>query len=221
MAMTAVVAWTARAAGAAFESRTGRTAATIGTATTTIRTATATPIAISSATLRALETGAWIAADTSGITREIFARRGRAADTRRAGFAREKNDVVFDYCGFRYGLSRGGPHNLCFGVFEHDVFGVTEGDDVLGAFVGGVSFEFGAIGGTACFDFGGFFFGEFRLGSGLIFRGVEFGFLLPLFFFGFFFLFFGEFGFSGGANFLGLVFFEFGAAGESIGFGVL
>jgi len=79
-AVTAIVPGTARAAGTAFESRAARAAAVltticaaIGTATTTVWTATAP--AVPSTTLRALETGAWIAADAGGITREIFARR--------------------------------------------------------------------------------------------------------------------------------------------------
>lgn len=106
-------------------------------------------------------------------------------------------------------------------MFENNGLGITESDSVLGAFVGGVGFKFGAIGGAASLDFGGLFLGKFGLGSGLIFRGVEFGFLLALFFFGFFFLLLGEIGFGGGANFLGFFFVEFGATCESIGFGVI
>lgn len=229
MAVTTIMARAAGTAGTAFESRATRTSAVwtavataIRTATTTIRASTATTIAISSATLRALETGAGIAAaDTGGIAWKIFPRNWCARDTRGAGFSGEQNDVVFDDCSFADRFASGGFDDFCFGVFEHDVFGVTEGYDMLGALVCGVGFEFGAIGGTARFNFGGFFFGEFGLGSGLIFRGVEFGLLLPLFFFGFFFLFLGEFGFAGGANFLGLVFVEFGATCESIGFRVI
>lgn len=74
-AVTAIVPGTARAAGTAFESRAARAAAVwaaIWTATTTVWAATA--AAVASTTLRALETGAWIAADAGGITREIFAR---------------------------------------------------------------------------------------------------------------------------------------------------
>ena len=78
-AVTAIVPGTARAAGTAFESRAARApavlttiCAAIGTATTTVWAATA--AAVASTTLRALETGAWIAADAGGITREIFAR---------------------------------------------------------------------------------------------------------------------------------------------------
>lgn len=106
-------------------------------------------------------------------------------------------------------------------MFENNGLGITESDSVLGAFVGGVGFKFGAIGGASSLDFGGFFLGEFGLGSGLILRSVEFRFFLPLFLLGVFFLFFREFGFRSGVNFLWFVFLEFGAAGMSIGFRVI
>lgn len=108
-----------------------------------------------------------------------------------------------------------------FGVLENDVFGVAKGDNVFGALVGSVGFKLSAIGGPACFDFGGFFFGEFRLRGSLIFRGVEFCTFLALFFLGFFFLLLGEFGFGGGLHILGFVFVKFGAASQGIGVGVV
>jgi hypothetical protein len=90
---------------------------------------------------------------------------------------------------------------------------------VFGAFVGGVGFEFGAIRGAMLFHFFGFILGEFRLGGGLIFRGVEMSFFLTFFFLRFFVL--GKLGFARGVNFCGIVFLEFGATSEGIGFGVI
>jgi len=90
---------------------------------------------------------------------------------------------------------------------------------VFGAFVRGVGFEFGAIGGAMFLDFLGFFLGEFGFRGGLVFGGVEVRFFLAVLFFGFFV--FGKFGFAGGVNFLSVVLFEFGAANEGIGFGVV
>src|SRR5580692_8923251 len=81
MAMTTIVARTTGTAGTAFESRTARAAAVWTTVTTAVGTAStavwaATAAAITASTLRALETGARIAAaNASGITREVFARR--------------------------------------------------------------------------------------------------------------------------------------------------
>jgi hypothetical protein len=89
---------------------------------------------------------------------------------------------------------------------------------VFGAFVRGVGFEFGAVGGAVFLDFLGFFLGEFRFRSGLIFGGVEVSFFLTVFLFGFFF---GKFGFASGVNFLSVVLFEIGAPGQSVGFGVI
>jgi hypothetical protein len=90
---------------------------------------------------------------------------------------------------------------------------------VFGAFVGGVGFEFGAIRGAMLFHFFGFILGEFRLGGGLIFRGVEMSFFLTFFFFRFFVL--GKFRFARGVDFFGFVFLEFGATSEGIDFGVI
>ena len=101
-----------------------------------------------------------------------------------------------------------------FGWFVHDVLGITEGSGVLGAFVSGVGFEFGAIRGAMLFHFFCFVLGEFRLGGGLIFRGVEVSFFLTFFFFRFFVL--GKFRFAGGVNFFGFLFLEFGATSEGI-----
>jgi hypothetical protein len=108
MAMTAIVPGTSGTAGTAFESRATWTAtvrATIPTAVGASATAVwaATAAAIASTALRALKTGARIAANAGGIAREIFARSGGSADTLRARFAGEKNDVIFDD-----GRSRGG-----------------------------------------------------------------------------------------------------------------
>ena len=108
---------------------------------------------------------------------------------------------------------------LC-GVLGHAVLGITEGGSVFGAFVRGVGCEFGAIGGAMLFDFFGFILGEFGFRGSLIFRSVEVSFFLALLFFGIFIV--CEFGFSGGVSFLGfVVFFEFGAPGQSIGLGVI
>jgi len=75
---------------------------------------------------------------------------------------------------------------------------------VFGAFVGGVGFEFGAIRGAMLFHFFGFILGEFTLGGGLVFRGVEVSFFLTFFFFRFFVL--GKFRFARGVNFFGFLF---------------
>lgn len=123
-----------------------------------------------------------------------------------------------------------GRDHFCFGVFVFDVFalgvfvydvlGITEGGSVFGAFVRGVGCEFGAIGGAMLFDFFGFSFGEFGFRGNLIFGGVEMGFFLAFFLFGFFVV--REFGFAGGVNFLDFViFFKFGAADEGIGLDVI
>jgi hypothetical protein len=90
---------------------------------------------------------------------------------------------------------------------------------VFGAFVRGVGFEFGAVGGAVFLDFLGFFLGEFGFRGGLVFGGVEVRFFLAVLFLGFFVI--GKFGFAGGVNFLGVVLFEFAAPGQSVGFGVI
>jgi hypothetical protein len=255
MAMTTIVAWAAGTVGATFESRTGRTASTIttaiGAATTAVWTATAAAVSITAATLRALETGARIAAaDACRIAREVFAWSGGSADARGASFTWEQDDVVFDdgrSCGNFSGVRF---DHFCFGVFVfgvlmltvlaiamldvfvvgvfvirvfcmfvNDVLGIAQSGGVFGAFVRGVGFEFGAIGGAMFLDFLGFFLGEFGFRGGLVFGGVEVRFFLAVLFFGFFV--FGKFGFAGGVNFLSVVLFEFGAANEGIGFGVV
>jgi hypothetical protein len=100
MTMTTIVARATGTARTAFESRTAAgTSATIttaiGTASTAVRAAAAAPVA--STALRALETGARIAAaDSGGITRKVFARCGSATDARGPGFARKQDHVIFD-----------------------------------------------------------------------------------------------------------------------------
>lgn len=108
-----------------------------------------------------------------------------------------------------------------FRVFVHDMFGIAQGGGVFGAFVRGVCFEFGAVGGAVLFDFLGFFLREFGFRGGLVFSGVEVRFFLALFLFGFFV--FGQPGFTGDVDFLdfGFVFFEFSATDESVGFGFI
>jgi hypothetical protein len=113
MAMTTIMARATWTAGTAFESRAARAAAaimasTIGTASTAVWPATA--AAITSTTLRALETRAGITtADAGGVARKIFARCRGAADARGTSFAGKKNDVFFDdggsgggFCGLRF-----------------------------------------------------------------------------------------------------------------------
>ena len=230
--MTAIVPWTARTAGTAFESRTGRTTTAITSAIRTSATAVwaATAAAIASAALWALETSAGIAADAGGITRKIFARSCGAADARCASLTGKQNDIIFDDRGFRGGFSSVRFNHFCFGVFVfgllafsvvmHGVLGMTEGCGVFGTFVCGVGFEFGAIGGPVLFDFLGFILGEFALRGSLIFGGVLVCFFLAFVFLGFFVL--GKFGFASGVNFLDFViFFEFGATDKGIGLDVI
>jgi hypothetical protein len=100
-AMTAIMPGTAGTARTAFESRTARAPAVwttictaIGTATTAVWSTTA--AAITPSALRALKTGAGIAADTGGITREIFARSRSAADARGASLTRKQDDIFLD-----------------------------------------------------------------------------------------------------------------------------
>jgi hypothetical protein len=74
--------------------------------TATIASSAATPVAfttVASATLRALETGARIAADAGGVSREIFAR--SAAYARSPSFAGKKDNVIFDHGSFGDGLA--------------------------------------------------------------------------------------------------------------------
>jgi hypothetical protein len=183
--------------------------------------------------LRALETRAGIAADTGGITREIFARSSGAADARGARLTGKQDDIFFDDDGLRsdlacvrfdhfwlgvfvFGMLVLGM--LVFSVFVHDMLWITESGSVFGAFVRSVGFEFGAIRGAVFFDFFGFVLGEFGFRGGLIFGGVQVRFFLAFFLFGFFFR---EFSFASGVNFLGLILFEFGATREGIDFGVI
>jgi hypothetical protein len=104
-----------------------------------------------------------------------------------------------------------------FGWFVHDVLGITEGSGVLGAFVSGVGFEFGAIRGAMLFDFLGVILGEFGLG-GLVFGGVQVSFFLAFLLLGFLIR---QFGFRRGVNLLGFVLFEFSATDEGIRFGLI
>ena len=105
-----------------------------------------------------------------------------------------------------------------FGWFVHDVLGITEGSGVLGAFVSGVSFEFGAIRGAMLFDFLGVILGEFGLGGRLLFSGVQVSCFLAFLLLGFLIR---QFSFCGGVNFLGFVLFEFSATDEGIRLGLI
>jgi hypothetical protein len=89
---------------------------------------------------------------------------------------------------------------------------------VFGAFMRGIGFEFGTVGGAMFLDFLGLFLGEFGFRGSLVFGGVEVRFLAVLFF-GFFVL--GKLGFADGVNVLSVVLFEFGATCHGIGFGVI
>lgn len=218
-AVTTIVTRATWAARTAFESRAGWTAAVWAAIWATIGPATTTTIA--PAALRPLETSAWIAADARGIAGKIFARSGGPANTRGASLAGKQNDVVLENRGFRDRLANGSFDHFRFGMIGDNVLGITECHGVLGAFVGGVGFEFGPIGGAASIDFRGVFLGKFGLSGSLVFGSVELCFLLALFFLGFFFLLLGESGFRSDLSLLGLVLVEFGATGESIGFGVI
>ena len=125
-----------------------------------------------SAPLRALETGARIAAaDTGGIAWEIFARSRGATDSRSARLTGKQNDIFlddswsrgnfacvgFDY--FRFGVFMLGVPVLSMFMFVLDMFvfrvfsmfdmvGMTQSSSMLGAFVSSVSLEFGAIRGA-------------------------------------------------------------------------
>jgi hypothetical protein len=229
-AMTAIMPRTAGTARTAFESRAGRTTATITTAIGTAATAvwTTTTSAVTPSALRTLKTGAGIAADAGGITREIFARSRGAADARGASLTGKQDDIFFDDDGFRSHLAcvrfdcfRLGVFvlgMLVFSMFVHNMLGITKSGSVFGAFMRGVGFEFGAIRRAMLFDFLGFIFGKFGLRGSLVFGGVQVRFFLAFFLLGFFFR---EFGFASGVNFFGLVLFEFGATREGIDFGVV
>jgi hypothetical protein len=144
-AMTAIVARTTGTARTAFESRTAGAPAVwttiwsaIGTATTTVWTTTA--AAIASSALRTLKTGAGIAADTGGITREVFARSRSAANARGASLTGKQDHIFFDNDGFRSDLAGVRFDYFWLGVFlfgmlvfamlvlrvfVHRVFGIT------------------------------------------------------------------------------------------------
>lgn len=106
-----------------------------------------------------------------------------------------------------------------FRMFVDGMPGIAEGGSVLGTFVCGIGFEFGAIRGATLFDFLGFLLGEFGFRGGLVFGGVEMRLFLAFFFFGLFVL--GKFRFAGDVNSLRFVLFKFGTAGQSIGLGVI
>jgi hypothetical protein len=175
--ITTVRPWAARAA---FETRTtagtsaaiGATAAAVGASTAAIG-ASATAIAAtvaSTATEGPLKARARIAADTSGVPREIFARSRWTANARRASFARQEDHVIFvGRHSFRDGFTRGRSDQflvgvLCLEVFVVDMFVLmlTVSGMMFGMFLGHVRGEFRPVGSAAGFDFRGFFFGEFR-----------------------------------------------------------
>lgn len=236
--MTSIMPGTTGTARTAFESRTGRTSAVWTTIWAAIGTATAAvwaaaTAAIASSALRTLKAGAGIAADTGGITREIFARSSGTANARGARLTWKQDDIFFDDDGLRCDLACVSFDHFWLGVFVfgvfvlgmlvfsvlvHDMLGITESGSVFGAFVSGVGFEFGSIRGAVLFYFFGFILGEFGLRGGLVFGGVQMRFFLAFFLFGFFFR---EFSFASSVNFLGFVLFEFGATCEGIDFGVI
>src|SRR5258708_5271746 len=183
--ITTVRPW---AAGAAFETRTtagtsaaiGATAAAVGASTAAIR-ASATAIAAtvaSTAREGPLEARARIAADTSGVPREIFARSRWTTNARRASFARQEDHVIFDdRCAFNDGFASGSGDRFFFSMFLSRVFilnmfmvdmfvlvvlMLTVSGMMLGMFLGHVRGEFRPVGSAAGFDFRGFFFREFR-----------------------------------------------------------
>jgi hypothetical protein len=215
----------ATGAGAPFEPRAtsdGATAA-VGASATTVRAAStirastsAIAAAVASAAAeRALEARTRIATNPRGVAREIFKGSRRTTDARSASLAREKDYILFDdRCASDGGFTSGSGNYYFFGmlgigVFVLDVlvfvmlmlmfvqfvrakFGV-----VFSMRLGYVGGEFGAVDGAPGFDFGGFFFGEFR-DSG---DGCFFGLLSTIVcvFFRFFFI-------------------EFGAADDGIGY---
>ncbi len=166
--------------------------------------------AIASATAAAegaLETLARIAADARGVARKFFARSGCAADAARgAGFSGQQDDVVFgDGRDGGGGDQRIGGNISGDGAFGHFLavgafvmlgarrglrcmfrFVNAESGMMLGAFVSGVGFGFGAIGGAAFFHFGVLFVGKlgnFAWKIRIRRRGLRFGFFLVFFVF--------------------------------------
>src|SRR6266478_3560790 len=172
--ITTVRPW---AAGAPFETRTtAGTSAAIGATATAVGASTA--AIASTATEGPLKARARIAADTSGVPREIFARSRWTANARRASFARQEDHVIFDdRCAFNDGFANGSGDQFFFSmflsggfilnVFMVDMFVLvvlmlTVSGMTFGMFLGHVRGEFRPVGSAAGFDFRGFFFGEFR-----------------------------------------------------------
>jgi hypothetical protein len=218
--ITTILPW---ASGAAFETRsTAGASAAIGTSTAAVRTATsairAAATAVASAVAPAaaewpLEAGTRIAADARGVTREIFKRSRRAANSGRARFTGEENHVFFDgRSAFGDGFAGGCRDHLRFSlfvlgvigigvcllaVFVLDMFKLAVCGVVFGVFLRHVGGKFRAVGRASSFDFLDFFLGEFRnFGN---YRGFRFFRLFFRLFFRFFFV-------------------EFGAADDGIGF---
>src|SRR5258708_31276333 len=70
-----------------------------------------------------LEPRARIAADASGVTREIFARSRWTANARSASFAGQEDHVIFnDRCAFNGGFARGSGDQFFFLMFLSSVF---------------------------------------------------------------------------------------------------
>jgi hypothetical protein len=186
------------ASGAAFETRsTAGASAAIGTSTAAVRTATsairAAATAVASAVAPAaaewpLEAGTRIAADARGVTREIFKRSCRAANSGRTCFAGKENHVVFDGrralrkrlaggCRDHLRLStfvlavimvgvyfRGVPALAVFllDMIKRAVFVFAVRGLVFGVFLRHVGGKFRTVGGASGFDFLDFFLGKFR-----------------------------------------------------------
>src|SRR5712692_764116 len=164
--ITTVRPW---AAGAAFETRT----TAVWAATTAIAATVASP-----APEGPLEARARIAADASGVPREIFARSRWTANARSASFDRQEDHVIFDDRGaFNNGFASGSGDHFFFSMFLSRVFilnvfmvdmfvlvvlMLTVSGMMFGMFLGHVRGEFRPVGSAAGFDFRGFFFGEFR-----------------------------------------------------------
>src|SRR6266849_4661237 len=100
----------------AFETRAASTvtAAAIGTPAVA-------PV-MATAAERTLKTRARVAADASGIAGKIFARSAQAARARRAGFAREQGDIVFDDGGFCGGFAGRRRDLFLFDAFAFAMF---------------------------------------------------------------------------------------------------
>jgi len=192
-ARTAFETW---AAGDGTSTAIGATATAVGTASTIRASATAIATTIAStATEGPLKARTRIAADTSGVPREIFARSRWTANARRASFAGEENHVVFDgrhaFCDGAAGRS---GDQFFFSMFMSSVFipkvfmvdmfvpvvlMLTVSGMMFGMFLGHVRGEFRPVGSAAGFDFRGFFFGEFRnLGNGRFLSFFRFFFCL-------------------------------------------